>query len=183
MKPYLAVALSLFIISSASARSPDPSFPTSVEIDGTELTKRGEYRYVYRLFFQLYDAALYAPESATTSDILEAKTPFRLQFRYLREIEKSIILKSAGQMLERNLSASELDQIAERVEQINAAYTTVRDGDKSSLTFQPGVGTTLRIHGEPVVTIEGDDFARLYYQIWLGPKPLSQNLRSALLKE
>lgn len=174
---------SFFLVAIADARTPEPSFPNTVQLDGrgNPLKKLGEYRYVYRLFFSLYDAALYAPEGATAEQILQAETGFRLQFRYLREIDKSIILKSSGRMLEKNLSASELQQIAERVEQINEKYTTVRDGDTSSLTFEPSVGTTLRINGEPVGAVPGDDFARLYFTIWLGDQPISTSLRRALL--
>ncbi|NBB80048.1 MAG: hypothetical protein GVY36_11495 [Verrucomicrobia bacterium] len=181
MKTYLLVALSAFFAISLLAREPKPSFPNAIEVGGSELIKRGEYRYVYRLFFQLYDAALYAPDGASAEDILSAETDFRLQFRYLREIEKSIILKSADRMLEKNLRASERDLIAERVEAINEAYSTVRDGDRSSLTFQRENGTTLRINGDPVVTIGGDDFARLYFQIWLGEQPISKSLKNTLL--
>jgi hypothetical protein len=181
VKTCLSVALSAFFALSLLAREPEPSFPNTIEVGGSELTKRGEYRYVYRFFFQLYDAALYAPDSASVEDILNAETDFRLQFRYLREIEKSIILKSADRMLEKNLRASERDLIAERVTAINEAYTTVRDGDRSSLTFQREIGTTLRINGDPVATIKGDDFARLYFQIWLGEQPISKSLKSTLL--
>lgn len=181
-KNLLIVLLSLFVLN-LSARKPEPSFRNTIEVDESELIKRGEYRYVYRFFFELYDAALYAPKGASAAKIIEANTDFRLQFRYLREIEKSIILKSADRMLEKNLSETEREQIAQRVDTINEAYTTVRDGDRSSLTFQQDIGTTLRINDESVVTIEGSDFAQLYFQIWLGEQPISQSLRDALLGE
>jgi hypothetical protein len=181
VKSFRYITLIALLAFNPLAGAPEPPFPPTEVINGDELSKRGEYRYVYRLFFQLYDAALYAPESAKTSEILTAKTDFRLQFRYLREIEKSIILKSADRMLEKNLSESERAQIAGRVAKINEAYTTVRDGDRSSLTYQRGIGTTLRINGDPVVTIEGDDFARHYFTIWLGEHPISQGLKESLL--
>jgi hypothetical protein len=84
-------------------------------------------------------------------------------------------------MLEKNLSNEERATIADRVAKINQAYTSVQEGDHSSLTFIPGTGTTLRINEELQVTIPGDDFARLYFQIWLGPKSISDSLRDALL--
>jgi hypothetical protein len=167
----------------SSARAPEPSFPNTIQVESgaPTLIKLGEYRYVYRIFFKLYDAALYAPADTEPEDVLTARTSYRLQFRYLRELNKSIILESSAKMLKRNLSAQELAQIAKRVARLNAAYTTVKGGDQSSLTYQPEVGTTLRINGKPVVTIEGDDFARLYFQIWLGERPISESLRESLL--
>jgi hypothetical protein len=168
---------------SAQARAPEPSFPQKVELTSAEerLIKLGEYRYVYRMFFKLYDAALYASPNAKTADVLNAQTNYRLQFRYLREIDKSIILESSGKMLEKNLLPDELNLIAERVKRLNSAYQTVKEGDRSSLTYRTGVGTTLRINGESAMTIEGADFARLYFKIWLGEQPISGSLRKALL--
>jgi len=84
-------------------------------------------------------------------------------------------------MLEKNLNSQELAQIAERVGRLNAAYQTVKEGDQSSLTYLPETGTTLRINGAPVITIEGQDFARLYFTIWLGEQPISVPLREHLL--
>jgi len=166
-----------------SARAPEPSFPETIELGSSEsaLNKLGEYRYVYRVFFKLYDAVLYAAPGASPSDVLSATTRYRLQFRYLRTIDKSIILESSAKMLERNLQRAELAQISERVERLNEAYQTVNEGDHSSLTYQPGIGTTLTINGVPVITIEGEDFARLYYRIWLGAHPISESLRENLL--
>ena len=156
-------------------------FPQSVEVFDHSLNKLGEYRYVYRIFFDLYEAALFTEPDAAAQDVLEARAAFHLQFRYLREIDKNIILKSADRMLEKNLSKEERASIKDRVDRINEAYTTVRDGDTSSLTYKPGIGTTLTINDEPIVTIKGKDFAQLYFRIWLGEQSVSQNLRENLL--
>ncbi|MGC6424038.1 MAG: chalcone isomerase family protein [Lentimonas sp.] len=157
------------------------NLPAVYEANNLTLEKRGEYRYVYRMFFNLYDAGLFTEKETTAKQILNADAAVHLSFRYLRTIEKSIILKSAARMLEKNLSVQELEQISERVDTINAAYTTVEKGDRSSLTYIPGVGTTLKINNEPIATIEGKDFAQLYFQIWLGEQPVSKAMKEALL--
>lgn len=156
-------------------------FPQEITLAEESFQKLGEYRYVYRFLFDLYDAALYAPADATAEEVLAAATPFRLQFRYLRTIDKTIIMKSADRMLEKNLSPEEKAQIGDRVARINEAYTTVNAGDTSSLTYQTSRHTTLKINGEPKLTIEGEDFAKLYFRIWLGPHPISKSLKANLL--
>jgi len=165
----------------AAAPGKDSGFPETIDVEGETWRKSGSYRYVYRFFFPLYDAALYAPENAARSDVLNAKTGFRLQFRYLRKIEKSIILKSADKMLSKNLSGEEKVAISDEVDRLNRAYRTVRDGDESSLTFLPGRGTTLRINGKPEVAVGDQAFAAFYFQIWLGEKPISSDLKEAVL--
>lgn len=133
------------------------------------------------MLFRLYEAALFTTPGATAEDVLNADTAFHLKFRYLRKIDKRIILKSADRMLQKNLTAPEQAAIAERAYQINQAYTSVRQGDVSSLTYRPGIGTTLMINGEPVVTIQGKDFGQLYFRIWLGKQPISTHLKHHLL--
>lgn len=159
----------------------DQLFPDQITAEKRDFHKLGEYRYVYSFIFDLYDAALFAPKNSSADDVLEATTSFRLQFRYLRKIKKDIILKSADRMLKKNLSPAERERIGDRVDRINRAYTTVQKGDTSALTFHPGQGTTLRVNNEPKLTIEGQDFARLYFRIWLGPRAISESLKTHLL--
>lgn len=177
---FIAFFTCLFLLPLATLAN-EPLFPKEVTINDSTFEQLGEYRYIYRIFFPLYEAALYTAPGADAADVLEASEPFHLTFRYLREIDKSIILKSADRMLEKNLSPEERDQIADRVARINEAYITVTEGDRSSLTFVPNEGTTLRVNGEARVTIPGDDFAQLYFRIWIGPEALSASLREHLL--
>jgi hypothetical protein len=166
-----------------SAQASEPDFPARITVEDRPFEQLGAYRYIYRFFFPLYEASLYTSPGGTSSDVLTAQAPFHLTFRYLRDIEKPIILKAAAKMLEKNLSPAEQDQIVERVADLNDAYTGVEEGDTSSLTYVPESGTTLRINGKSRITVPGQDFARLYFKIWLGPKPLSENLRDHLLEK
>lgn len=172
------LALLLFSTSSLLGNS---AFPERITAFDRDFDKLGEYRFIYRIFFDLYDAALFTADGGSAEDVVRAETAFHLQFRYLREIEKSIILKSADRMLEKNLSPEERAQIADRVARINEAYRSVKKGDIVSLTYKPDEGTTLTINGAPVVTIEGRDFAELYFKIWLGENALSSSLKEHLL--
>ncbi|MFQ3241115.1 MAG: hypothetical protein ACI9A1_001187 [Lentimonas sp.] len=144
---------------------------------------RGSYRYVYAMLFKLYDLTLYtdAPKQADLTTQLKGEHTLQLDFTYLRTIRKSIILESAEKMLQRNLSPNEYTSIAERLEQLNAAYTTVHKGDKSQLSYQKGQGTRLTINGQHIITIAGDDFGPLYFRIWLGKHPISTEMRDQLL--
>ncbi|PXA03711.1 hypothetical protein DDZ13_10475 [Coraliomargarita sinensis] len=171
-------AMLLLAISSASGSE---LFPQRIKVLDQSFVKLGEYRYVYRFFFDLYEVALFTESGADAEDVLKANRAFHLQFHYLRQIDKAIILKSADRMLERNLSEDERSIIAERVAKINEAYTGVGEGDRSSLTYKPSTGTTLCINDEPVITIEGKDFAELYFRIWLGEEAISQSLKENLL--
>lgn len=148
------------------------------------LEKSGDYRFVYRMFFKLYDVRFYT-DATITSDVeslLNGENSLLLEFDYLRKIEKSIILESSEKILANNMSSTDLAAIRERVNQINAAYKTVYKGDRSALSYIPGEGTTLWINKQAVITIKGADFAKLYFRIWLGEKPISKSMRDALVQ-
>lgn len=151
--------------------------------DSEELQARGSFRYVYGMLFKLYDTTLYtdAPQQVMPATLLNGRHAVRLEFSYLRTIKKAIILESAEKMLRRNLSPSEFASIADRVDTLNSAYTTVHKGDRSSLSYQAGHGTQLNINGKNIISISGDDFGPLYLRIWLGERPISTDMRDSLL--
>lgn len=53
--------------------------------------------------------------------------------------------------------------------------------DRYSLTYEVGRGTELALNGTPKGVIGGADFAAAMFSIWIGPHPLNESLRSALL--
>jgi hypothetical protein len=153
------------------------------KIDSEQIQARGSFRLVYAMLFKLHDSTLYtdAPKKVTPTKLLSGQYALRLDFTYLRTIKKSIILKSADKMLQRNLSPAELASITDRVLELNAAYTTVQKGDHSSLSYRKGHGTKLEVNNREIITIDGDDFGPLYFRIWLGERPISTDMRDNLL--
>lgn len=170
-----------FLLTSQSSFAATDSILKEVK---SSLNPAGNHRFIYRMFFKLYDASFYTDAEQTTrvDELLDGENALLLEFDYLRKIKKSIILESSGKILANNMSPVELASIQERVDQINAAYRTVDAGDRSALSYIPGEGTTLWINGERKITIEGKDFARLYFRIWLGERPISEKMRDALLQ-
>ena len=156
----------------------------SLDAVRSSLSQAGSYRFVYRMFFKLYDARFYtdATQGAINDKLLNGKNTLLLEFDYLRKIKKSIILKSSKKILAKNMTPTELASIQQRVDRINVAYRTVNQGDRSALLYVPGKGTTLWINEKPVITLEGEDFVRLYFRIWLGEYPISKPMRDALLQ-
>jgi hypothetical protein len=129
---------------------------------------------------KVYVAALYLPEQAKPSEAL-SDIPKRLEINYLVAIKGADFGPAAETILARNVSGAELKRLRSRIDRLNAAYRDIKPGDRYALTYQPENGTELSFNGEPLVTIEGADFAAAYFSIWLGHKPLDDNLKKALL--
>lgn len=157
---------------------------TTLDEVKASLKTAGNHRFVYMMFFKLYDAKLYtdATDIENPNQLLDGSNALLLEFDYLRKIKKSIILESSEKLLIKNTSPAELASIQDRVDRLNEVYRTVDKGDRLALSYVPGEGTTLWVNDKSAITIEGDDFVRLYFRIWLGERPISIQMRDDLLQ-
>ena len=131
--------------------------------------------------FDVYVAGLYLPPDVEPSRVLD-DVPKRIEFHYLVSIDGKDFGPAGEKILRRGLSEEALAPLADRLARIRAAYRDVEPGDRYALTYVPGRGTELSMNGQPILTIEGADFARAYFSIWLGEKPLDDGFRKNLLR-
>jgi len=68
-----------------------------------------------------------------------------------------------------------------RLERLFRTYRPVRPGDRYAFTYVPGRGSTLTLNNAGLAVFEGLDFANAFLSIWLGPNPVDQGLKKALL--
>lgn len=175
----LAAAPALAVVEESGAR-----FEETAELAGRTLTLAGTGVAKYRIVFTVYAAALYVPEGTPPDEVLAADTPRRLEIEYFYEISPEDIIRAANTVLERQIGSDGMAAIEDRLRRFQGWFQAVEDGDRYRMDYVPGEGTTLSFNGEPVGTVEGADFARAYYGIWLHPDdPLSETLRDDLLAE
>jgi hypothetical protein len=183
----LLAALLLFLVPTLPAQASvvtvgDARFPTFMQSsDGQVLELKGTGLARYAVVIRVYGAGLYGPEGVPAASLLERGDPKRLEIEYFVDIKASDLTLAANTILEKQLAADDLKALEPRIRQIHDAYRSVTQGDRYVMEYLPGEGTRLSLNGEILVTVEGRDFARAYFGIWLGEEPLSQNLRNALL--
>lgn len=158
------------------------TFAASITIGEKPVSLRGAALLRWLKLVKVYVAALYLPERTKPSEAL-SDIPKRLEISYLVAIKGADFGPAAETILARNVSGAELKRLRSRIDRLNAAYRDIKPGDRYALTYQPGKGTELSFNGEPLVTIEGADFAAAYFSLWLGSKPLDDNLKTALLQK
>ena len=115
-----------------------------------------------------------------SSDVLE-DVPKHLVLEYFHPIEGRKFGPATIKSLEKNIDTETLSRLMPRVEYHNSLYVDVKPGDRYSLTYLPGEGTTLKLNGVEQGTIEGADFAAAIFSIWLGPQPLDRSFKRSLL--
>lgn len=157
-----------------------PEFPGAIEADNVRLTLRGVSLLKVGVIFRVYWAALYVEDGVPTGRVLDDVAK-RLEIYYLRPIRAKDIVKTGNQILRRQLTEDEWRAVRDRVEAINRFYRDVRAGDRYTLTYVPGRGSTLSFNGQPIGVIEGADFARAYFGIWLDPRTDFPEFRERLL--
>ena len=158
------------------------TFAKSITIGEKRVPLHGAALLRWQKLVKVYVAALYLPEQTKPSEAL-SDIPKRLEISYLVSIKGPDFGTAAEPILARNVSGAELAGLRSRIDRLNAAYRNIKPGDRYALTYQPGKGTELTLNEEPLITIEGADFAAAYFSIWLGSKPLNKSFKKALLKK
>lgn len=154
--------------------------PTAVEEDGVRFELMGHGAFRWKRLVHAYDASLHAGAGSKRGALL-AGAPLRLEIHYRREFSAPDIVSGGDALLKRNVTAETWKALQPRLAQLNRAYLDVKPGDRYTLTWVPDKGTTLRLNGKALVTVEGADFALAYFRIWLGEEPISTPLRDQLL--
>ena len=157
------------------------TFADSITIGEKPVSLRGAALLRWLKLVKVYVAALYLPERTKPSEAL-SDIPKRLEISYMVAIKGADFGTAAEQILARNVPGAELAGLRSRIDRLNAVYRNIKPGDRYALTYQPGKGTELSWNKEPLITIEGADFAAAYFGIWLGSKPLDDKLKKALLQ-
>ena len=145
--------------------------PTPLELCSTGLLR-------YKRIIRAYAAALYR-EDCGGDDL--AATAMRLELSYFWSIDGGKFGDAAETLLRKNLDPTGFAAIEERMRRLHARYRSVSPGDRYALTWSPGAGMELSFNGRSLAFIEGEDFARAYFDLWLGDDPMDERLRNALL--
>jgi hypothetical protein len=134
----------------------------------------------YRLVIKAYVAALYLGEGVEPAAAL-GDVPKRLEAEYFWALSGKDFGPVTEAGMRRNVDAATLESLRSRLEQFAALFVDVRPGDRYALTYLPDVGTEVSLNGRPLGTVAGADFAAALFAIWLGPQPLDERLKQALL--
>lgn len=136
-----------------------------------------------KFFMSVYVGALYLPRKAATAQEALAQTgPKRMLLHFVYdELSAQKLVDAWNEGFAANTSDAELAPLRARIGQFNALFTTTRKGDVITLDYLPGEGTRVSHNGQAKGTIPGDDFNKALLNIWLGDKPVTLDLKKALL--
>ena len=150
----------------------DACFKPTLQLGDTRLPLRGIANLRY-LIFNLYVAALYAPQDANTSDKLLADLPKCLVLSYLRSISREDLIESTKELIAEDPTITE-PEVANGFAKLYEAYQDVHEGDRYMLCYDRTKGTSLSLNGTQRMLWPGLGFQKVVFGIWLaanGSKP------------
>ena len=127
------------------------------------------------LFFEVYDIRLLAD-----SKPFSWKNKFQLEFEYKREVKKETVIESSIKEMHRQSSVLDKD-INKWQEYLEISIKPVREGSQATVSWNPNGQITFHYQSSEPTTIEDENFARAFLNIWLGEETSQPKLRNQLL--
>lgn len=139
-----------------------------------------------RAFFQVYVIGLYVPEKkSAAAELIGASGPRRVVIHMLRDVDAGQFTDALMDGMKDNHGEAEMKALEPRAKQLAAIMAEMKEAKKGmriALDWQPAAGTRVVVDGKPVgAAIPGEDFYRALLRIWLGEKPVQDDLKGALL--
>lgn len=139
-----------------------------------------------RIVIDVYAAALYVPKrDASAQGLLTQAGAKSMQIVLLRDLTGEDFADAMIKGFRKNNSEADVTKHEARLEDIRKtmiAFGLVKKGTAIQLNFVPGSGTRTLVNGaQKGADIAGDDFYAAVLKIWLGSKPVDDDLKEGLL--
>ena len=136
--------------------------------------------------FDVYVAGLYlAEKKSAAADAIALAGPKRVSMTLLRDLKAEKFVEALNEGMEANNTPAELAALKPQIAELTATMTAigqVKKGDIVALDFLPESGTRVLVNGtERGKPIPGPELYRALLRVWLGDKPVQENLKKALL--
>jgi hypothetical protein len=135
-----------------------------------------------RVFFQVYAIGLYVADRK--ADPIGQPGPKRVLIHMLRDVGAEQFTEALAEGIKANHSEAEAAALEPRVKQLGAVMAEIGEAKKGMAIALDWTGSETQVlvggkaAGRP---IEGEDFYRALLRIWLGEKPVQDDLKKALL--
>lgn len=165
----------------ASDKTAGIEFPASYNTGSHELLLNGA-GLRKKFVIKVYAGALYLPaQESDAAKVLDADTPAAIRMVMIYDnISAEKMRESWLEGFEAN--TADLAPLKDRINELTGWFTeAARKGDIYDIVYEPENGTSLIIKGENKGTIQGADFRKALFAVWLGDKPADKGLKENML--
>ena len=178
----LALTLILTAMPAFSMEMNGIEFPDAITVSGVDLLLNGLGKREATIFnVDVYVAALYLehPDSEGYA-ICRSDETKRLILHFVRDVSGGDIAGAWAEGFMKN-SGDDVTVYESRITSLNSWMSEMIDGEEMMFTYAPDIGLEVSVKGTYMGTIEGSDFATVFFSIWLGDDPPNGGLRRGLL--
>jgi hypothetical protein len=134
-----------------------------------------------KVVFKVYVGGLYLETpSKDPANVISSDQIKQMQLSVLRSLSTKQVTEAIEEGFEKN-SRAQMGALKPRLEKLKTMIPNVENGDQILLTYVPGRGTVVSAKGAEKGVIDGKDFADALFAVWLGPNPVQEDLKKALL--
>lgn len=133
-----------------------------------------------------YSAGLYLRQRTRRADVVLADGgPKRVRLRVLLDVSPEEFVKGFDRGVAKNSTPEQLAALNARMQQFDAMVRSVgpiRKGAVFDIDYLPATGTVLSLNARPLgKALPGDDFYAAFLRIFLGNRPVDDELKDGLL--
>ena len=136
-----------------------------------------------KAFFQLYVAGLYVTQpSSDAVAIVAADEPMAIRIKITSSfISQAKLVSSLTEGFERATEGN-VAPIQGQIDQFRACFSdAITKGDTFDMVYVPQHGVIVNKNGELKGVVEGAEFKRALFNIWLSDNPADEGLKQAML--
>lgn len=136
-----------------------------------------------KFFISVYACALYLPHPTTEAEkAIKSDVAKQVVMHFIHsKVGKDKIIAGWNDGFFNN-SQEKLPQLQERINRFNAFFDRdLVSGDRVTLSYEPGKGTTVTINDQLKGNIPGADFMEALWAIWLGDNPADSGMKQGML--
>lgn len=178
MKYWIKTCVFLFWCTTLTAHSEETKteIETLVGFKINDATLVGNTRFTF-LFWDIYDAVLYAPQG-----LWKGQPPFVLTLTYLREFTGNDIAERSVKEMRRQ-GEYDADTLSQWRSMMMNLFPDVKEGDKISGVLDRNKVTHFYLNDDLLGNIDDKEFSAAFFAIWLGEKTSEPKMRSELIGE
>jgi hypothetical protein len=182
----MRLATTLFLIAAATpalaGTKAGVTMPDTITVAGKPLVLNGMgLREATILDIDVYVAGLYVEHaSSNPGDLIGSNQVKRIVLQFVRDVDRGDIVKAWNEGFAHDATVPAA-QLRPMIDQLDAWMPDMKSGHTLMFTYVPGQGVAVDVDGTRKGVLQGDDFARSLFSIWLGPKPPNKALKRGLL--
>ncbi|MFT4976575.1 MAG: hypothetical protein ACI8S6_002480 [Myxococcota bacterium] len=171
------IALCTLLAAADAASLAGVTMPDTATIGGQPVVLNGMgLREKY--WIDVYVGGLYLPSKTTdAARAIADDVPKKIVMQFTYALDKAKLSETMSESISRSSSA----EVAAQAPRLAGWMEDVAPGDQVVLEYVPGQGTSIIVKGTKKGTIPGIDFMQALFEIYLGAKPPTADLKSGLL--